>query len=76
MNLLTILHDFIYAERPRNPRCSYCRRRWKDVGKLLVEGPEAKVFICDSCIDYCRESMDAEKKRRGLIPPEESKDTN
>ncbi len=75
MKLLTILHDFLYWERPRNPRCSFCRRRYHEVGELLVHGC-GNAFICDTCIGHCREHMDAEKRRRGLIPSVEVSPVN
>ena len=71
MGFLTKIHDWLYAERPRNPQCSFCGRKYLDVGKLLVEGKDG-VLICDSCIDGARASMYEEKRRRGLTPTGES----
>jgi hypothetical protein len=47
--------------------CSFCRKSRNVVGPL-VEAPN-RVFICDSCIDFCRAIMDAEKVRLGVSAP-------
>ncbi len=38
--------------------CSFCRRQGGDV-RRLISGPEG-VFICDECVDLCREILEEE----------------
>lgn len=39
--------------------CSFCRRAQGEV-RRLISGPE-NVFICDECVDLCREILDEEE---------------
>jgi ATP-dependent Clp protease ATP-binding subunit ClpX len=39
-------------------RCSFCRRAHDEVNRLIA-GPEG-VFICDECVDLCREILEEE----------------
>src|SRR5262249_16017148 len=48
----------------RNAYCSFCRKSYRDVGRL-VEGP-GDVFICGECIDLCQSIIDQERRRRGV----------
>jgi ATP-dependent Clp protease ATP-binding subunit ClpX len=41
-------------------RCSFCRRSQDEVGRLIA-GPD-QVFICDECVDLCKEILDEEPK--------------
>jgi ATP-dependent Clp protease ATP-binding subunit ClpX len=41
-----------------NQRCSFCRRTHDEVNRLIA-GPEG-VFICDECVDLCREILEEE----------------
>ncbi|MCC7452032.1 MAG: ATP-dependent Clp protease ATP-binding subunit ClpX [Anaerolineae bacterium] len=41
-----------------NERCSFCRRAHDEVNRL-INGPEG-VFICDECVDLCREILEEE----------------
>ena len=41
-----------------NQRCSFCRRAHDEVNRLIA-GPEG-VFICDECVDLCREILEEE----------------
>src|SRR5512135_820441 len=41
-----------------NQRCSFCRRPHDEVTRLIA-GPEG-VFICDECVELCREILDEE----------------
>ncbi|HEC24049.1 MAG TPA: ATP-dependent Clp protease ATP-binding subunit ClpX [Chloroflexi bacterium] len=45
-----------------NPqRCSFCRRPQGEV-RRLISGPDG-VFICDECVDLCREILEEEDPR-------------
>lgn len=48
-----------YGEKGQTdvPRCSFCRKRKDEVGKL-IEGPS--VYICDHCIQLCSHIIDDE----------------
>src|SRR5450631_3883037 len=61
-----------------NQRCSFCRRAQDEVNRLIA-GPEG-VFICDECVDLCREILEeeavnykpaAEFKVERILPPKE-----
>lgn len=52
-----------------NQRCSFCRRPHDEVGRLIA-GPEG-VYICDECVDLCREILDEETA--SVTPPAEFK---
>ena len=52
-----------------NQRCSFCRRGHDEVNRLIA-GPEG-VFICDECVDLCREILDEESV--SFKPPSEFK---
>jgi ATP-dependent Clp protease ATP-binding subunit ClpX len=39
-------------------RCSFCGKR-QDQVKKLIAGPKL-VFICDDCVNLCKEIIDAE----------------
>ncbi|MBX3086220.1 MAG: ATP-dependent Clp protease ATP-binding subunit ClpX [Anaerolineae bacterium] len=43
-------------------RCSFCRRPGSEVTRL-ISGPEG-VFICDECVDLCREILEDEQSPR------------
>ncbi len=46
------------AEYGGPQHCSFCRRPQGEVSRL-ISGPEG-VFICDQCVDLCREILDEE----------------
>ena len=52
-----------------NQRCSFCRRAQDEVNRLIA-GPEG-VFICDECVDLCREIL--EEEASAYRTPEEFK---
>jgi ATP-dependent Clp protease ATP-binding subunit ClpX len=52
-----------------NQRCSFCRRAQDEVNRLIA-GPEG-VFICDECVDLCREIL--EEEAVAYKPPTEFK---
>jgi len=52
-----------------NQRCSFCRRAHDEVNRLIA-GPEG-VFICDECVDLCREIL--EEEAVAFKPPTEFK---
>src|SRR5260221_4960203 len=52
-----------------NQRCSLCRRGHDELSRLIA-GREG-VFICDECVDLCREILDEESV--SLKPPTEFK---
>jgi ATP-dependent Clp protease ATP-binding subunit ClpX len=52
-----------------NQRCSFCRRAHDEVNRLIA-GPEG-VFICDECVDLCREILEEESV--AFKPPTEFK---
>lgn len=52
----------------KNPYCSFCRKRYRDVGPL-VEGP-GDVFICYACIKLCESIIEQERHRRSISSPE------
>jgi ATP-dependent Clp protease ATP-binding subunit ClpX len=52
-----------------NQRCSFCRRAHDEVNRLIA-GPEG-VFICDECVDLCREIL--EEEAVAYKPPKEFK---
>jgi ATP-dependent Clp protease ATP-binding subunit ClpX len=50
-------------------RCSFCRRSQDEVGRLIA-GPE-QVYICDECVDLCKEILDEEPRETpAAISPE------
>ncbi len=50
-------------------RCSFCRRSQDEVGRLIA-GPE-QVYICDECVDLCKEILDEEPRETpATISPE------
>src|SRR5436305_5366074 len=51
------------AGRNRNAYCSFCRKRYRDVGPL-GEGPN-DVYIRGECVELCQSIIDQEKRRRG-----------
>ena len=48
------------TERSGPQQCSFCRRVPSD-GRRGVSGPEA-VFICDECVDLCKEILEQAAK--------------
>jgi ATP-dependent Clp protease ATP-binding subunit ClpX len=46
---------------PDQRRCSFCSRSESEVQRLIA-GPEG-VFICNECVDLCRDILDGEGKR-------------
>jgi ATP-dependent Clp protease ATP-binding subunit ClpX len=64
---------------PELRRCSFCNRSEADVQRLIA-GPEG-VFICNECVDLCRDILDGESPRapyagltssgRPSLPPQE-----
>jgi len=46
---------------PELKRCSFCNRSEADVQRLIA-GPEG-VFICNECVDLCRDILDGESPR-------------
>ncbi len=42
-------------------RCSFCGKP-KDLAKKLIAGPDG-VYICDECIDICKEVLEREEKK-------------
>ncbi|NIM92479.1 MAG: ATP-dependent Clp protease ATP-binding subunit ClpX [Anaerolineales bacterium] len=47
--------------QPESRRCSFCNRNDADVQRLIA-GPEG-VFICNECVDLCRDILDGEAPR-------------
>jgi len=48
------------------PICSFCSRDKAQAGSLVEgagHGGDAKVYVCSSCIDECREAIEAEEAR-------------
>ncbi|WP_333022936.1 ATP-dependent Clp protease ATP-binding subunit ClpX [Wolbachia endosymbiont of Pentidionis agamae] len=67
--------------KDNNVCCSFCNKKQADVRKLITNSSdEAKVFICNECIDLCYNSMRQEKKKSGndfarvLLKPKEIKE--
>ncbi|HWY87230.1 MAG TPA: ClpX C4-type zinc finger protein [Gemmataceae bacterium] len=52
--------------KPRNTRCSFCRKSHTDVGPL-VEGP-GDVYICGECTELCQSIIEQERRRRNPSP--------
>ena len=46
---------------PDERRCSFCSRIEGEVQRLIA-GPEG-VFICNECVDLCRDILDGEHAR-------------
>jgi ATP-dependent Clp protease ATP-binding subunit ClpX len=44
--------------RPNTQICSFCKRTQEEVNRLIA-GPD-QVFICDECVDLCRDILDEE----------------
>ena len=42
-------------------RCSFCGKP-KELAKKLIAGPDG-VYICDECIDICKEVLEREEKK-------------
>lgn len=42
-------------------RCSFCGKP-KDLAKKLIAGPDG-VYICDECVEICKEVLDKEEKK-------------
>jgi ATP-dependent Clp protease ATP-binding subunit ClpX len=49
----------MYHDHGGPQHCSFCRRPQNEV-RRLISGPEG-VFICDECVDLCREILDEEQ---------------
>jgi ATP-dependent Clp protease ATP-binding subunit ClpX len=45
-------------------KCSFCGKSHKQV-KNLIAGPAA-IFICDECIELCKEIIGTEERRQPL----------
>lgn len=45
-----------YEQRNKEMRCSFCGKPQR-VAKKLISSPNADAFICDECVDICREIM-------------------
>jgi ATP-dependent protease Clp ATPase subunit len=39
-------------------RCSFCGKRQDQVKKLIAGGGSNRPFICDECVNLCREIID------------------
>jgi ATP-dependent Clp protease ATP-binding subunit ClpX len=50
----------MYSDHGGPQHCSFCRRPQGDGVRRLISGPEG-VFICDECVDLCREILDEEE---------------
>lgn len=46
-------------------RCSFCSRAEPDIQRLIA-GPEG-VFICNECVDLCRDIIEGESPRSGYV---------
>jgi len=53
-------------------RCSFCGKEQKQVQRL-VAGPGG-VYICNECVNLCREIMDEEQASVGHPPPGDAQD--
>ena len=42
-------------------RCSFCGKP-KELAKKLIAGPDG-VYICDECVEICKEVLDKEEKK-------------
>ncbi len=53
------------TNRPRRPThfCSFCKRQQDQVSRLIA-GPDS-VYICDECVDLCKEILADEEAREG-----------
>ncbi len=49
----------MHSDRSGPQHCSFCRRPQGEV-RRLISGPEG-VFICDECVDLCREILEEEE---------------
>ena len=49
-----------YDDESKGLSCSFCGKRESQVRRLIAG---RGVFICDECIEYCKEMLDDEKKR-------------
>jgi ATP-dependent Clp protease ATP-binding subunit ClpX len=58
----------MYTRKPSetNSRCSFCGREHDQVNKL-ISGP-GEVYICDECVDLCRELLQRQKNSESLEP--------
>lgn len=54
--------------RRRGHVCSFCKREQDEVNRLIA-GPDS-VYICDECVELCREILD-EEAEPALAPPRE-----
>src|ERR1041385_1238161 len=43
--------------RPELPRCTFCNKNQRQIRFLIVNGPDAKAFICNECIEFCVDIM-------------------
>jgi ATP-dependent protease Clp ATPase subunit len=41
-------------------RCSFCGKRQDQVNKLIAGGGANRPFICDECVNLCKEIIDEE----------------
>lgn len=54
----TMTESGVRYSTPREYRCSFCKKS-RDAVKRLVAGPN-NVYICNECVDLCREMFDEE----------------
>lgn len=55
--------------RRRGHVCSFCKREQDEVNRLIA-GPDS-VYICDECVELCREILDEEAEPALAPPPRE-----
>ena len=49
------------SDEQKEIRCSFCGRSQKEVQRIIA-GPGA--YICNECIDICKDLLDEERKKR------------
>jgi len=49
-------------------RCSFCGRTQDEVRLLLTGGQDPDVFICNDCVDLCKERISESKQVEGFDP--------
>ncbi|MFW6195628.1 MAG: ClpX C4-type zinc finger protein [Chloroflexota bacterium] len=52
-----------------NIYCAFCLRRQEQVARMVAASIQG-VFICDECVDRCREIIDEDAKPEGDHPGE------
>jgi ATP-dependent Clp protease ATP-binding subunit ClpX len=56
------------SEGDNRLKCSFCGR-YQDQVKKLIAGPS--VYICDRCVDICKEVLEAEQQTNTPMEPQD-----